>query len=130
MCHCPHSLDASSFQDPPHSLFLFLTPLPLVSPWPFFFRILVTYFCISCSFPFPDPVLLPRIVLGPSPIGIASACFWSYPSTRKQSTLHIIEGGMGGKPTGFMFCLLWGLFLQFLTIFHPLYICHFILSGF
>ena len=51
---------------------------------------------------------LSRLVLGPSPIGRVSACFWSYPSTRKQSTLHIIEAGMGGKPTGFMFCLLLG----------------------
>ena len=114
MCHCPSSLDASSFQDPPHSLFLFLTLLTLVSPWPFL-KILVTHFCISCSFSFfwPSPfpsVLLSRLVLGPSPIGIVSACFWSYTSTRKQSTLYIIEVGMGGKPPGFIFCLLWGVF--------------------
>ena len=74
-------------------------------------RIFLYFMIILFSRPHPCPsILLSRLVLGPSPIGIVSACFWSYLSTRKQSILHIIEGGMGGKPTGVMFCLLWGFF--------------------
>ena len=52
---------------------------------------------------------------------------YHYPGTRKQSTLHNIEGGMGRKPTRFMFCLLWGLFFSNPpSSFHLLYIFHFI----
>ena len=60
----------------------------------------------------------------------SSACFWSYPSTKKQSTLQIIEGEMRGKPTGVYVLFTLGLFLQSLIIFQSLYICHFISSGF
>ena len=87
MCHCPHHLDVGSPQDPPHTQFPFLTLLPIVSPGPF---LRIAYFCIPCSFPFPGRppfpfVLLSRVVLGPSPIGIVSACFWDL--SRYQKTV-------------------------------------------
>ena len=76
----PHHLDVSSTEDTPHSQFLFLTLLPLVSPAPFL-RILVAYFCISCSSPFPtDPLfclfLLSRLVIGLSPYRDSFGLFW------------------------------------------------------
>ena len=118
----------------PFPVFFFVSPLPLVSPWPFM-RILVTFSVFHVHSPLqagPLPACSFILIsfLGSSPIGRVSACFWSYPSTRKQSTLHIIEGGMGGKPTGFIFCLLWGFFLQYLITFYLLYVRHSIASGF
>ena len=135
MCHCPHHLDVSFTQDPPHSHSLFLTLLPLVSPAPFL-RILVAYLCISCSSPFLTDPPFPFLSFIPFshrffPYRESFGLFFGpYPGTRKQSTLHSIEGGMGGKPTGFMFCLPWGFFSPIPHIFNLLYISHFILSNF
>ena len=51
--------------------------------------------------------------IAPPPIGESFGLFLGPAQIpEKQSTLQNIEGGMGGKPTGFMFCLLWGFFLQ------------------
>ena len=94
MCHCPHSLDASSFQYPLHSLFPSFTTSESLAFLEDLGHIFLHFMFILFSWPHPFPfVFLSRLVLGPSPIGIVSACFWSYPSTRKQSTLQIIEGG-------------------------------------
>ena len=83
--------------------------------------IFLYFMFIPLSCPHFPPVLLLRLVLGPSPIGIASACFWSYLSTKKQSTLHIIEvGGWEGNKSGLCFVYL-NFFLQSLIIFHSLY---------
>ena len=105
MCHCPHSLDARSFQDHPLSLFPPTTTCESLAFLEDLGHIFLYFMIILFSWPhfFPS-VLLSRLVLGPSPIGIVSACFWSYPSTRKQSTLHIIEkGGWEGNQPGLCF---------------------------
>ena len=133
MCHCLHRLDARSFQHPPHSLFFFLLPSPLVSPWSFL-RIVVTYlsfhvYSLFLAALFPVIFFLSRLIFRFFPYRDSSACFWSYLSTKKQSTLHIIEVGMGGKPIGVHVLFTFGLFLQSLIIFHLLNICHFISSG-
>ena len=112
----------------------FFTLLPLVRPGPFF-RILVAYFCISSSSHFPDQppfpfVLLSRVVLGPSLMGIVSACSWALSRYQKTVDSQQHRRGDGKKPTGLMFCLLWGFFSNPSSSFHSLYICHFISSGF
>ena len=92
----------------PSRSFLFLTLLPLVSPGPFL-RILVAYFCIPCSFPFPDRpffpfVLLSRVVLGPSPLGIVSACFLAL--SRYQKTVDSPQHRSGdGRETNRIYVL-------------------------
>ena len=110
MCHGPQSLDVSSFQDPPHSLFLFSHPFTTCESLTFLEDLghIFLYFMfipVSCPPPFPACSLTPislRPFLYRDSFGVF---FWSYLSTRKQSTLHIIEVGMGGKPIGFMFCV-------------------------
>ena len=108
VCHCPHHLHVSSTQDTPHSQFLFLTLLPLVSPGPFLL-ILVAYFCISCSSPFlTDPLfrwfLLSRLVIGLSPIGIVSACFGAL--SRYQKTVNSPQHRRGdGRETNRVYVL-------------------------
>ena len=120
-------------QDPPHSQFLFLTLLPLLSPRPLL-RILVTYFCVSFSSSFlMDPLFrlffLSHLVLGLSPLGIVSVCFWAL--SRYQKTVNSPQHRRGdGRETNRVYVLFTlGLFLQSL-IFHSLYISHFILSNF
>ena len=79
-----------------------------MSPGPFL-RILVAYFCIPCSFPFPDRppfpfVLLSRVVLGPSPIGIVSVCFWAL--SRYQKTVDSPQHRRGdGRETNRVYVL-------------------------
>ena len=70
-----------------------------------FLRILVDYFCIPCSFPFPDRppfpfVILSRVVLGPSSIGMVSACFWALSRYQKtvDSPQHRSGGWEGNQP--------------------------------
>ena len=59
--------------------------------------------------PFPF-VLLSRLVLEFSPIGIVSACFWALSRYQKTVNSPQHRRGMGGKPTGFMSCLPKGFF--------------------
>ena len=94
--------------------FFFLTLLPLLSPGRFL-RILAAYFYIPCSYPFPDRppfpfVLLSRVALGPSPIGIVSACFWALSGYQKTVDSPQHRSGDGKETNRVMFCLLWGLF--------------------
>ena len=109
MCHCPHHLDVSFPQDPPHSQFLFFLPFyHFLSPGPPL-RILITHFCFPCSFPFPDRrpfpfVILSRLTLGLPPIGKASACFWVLP--RYQKTVDSPEHRRGdGRETNRVYVL-------------------------
>ena len=99
----------------------------LVSPGPFL-RILVAYFCISCSSPFlTDPLfrlfLLSRLVIGLSPIGRFSTCFGAL--SRYQKTVSSPQHRSGdGRETNRIYVLVTlGLFffLQSLIIFHLLY---------
>ena len=114
MCHWPHSLDVSSFQDPPHSQFLFLLHYHLWVPDLFWgSRSHISVFHVHFLF-LTDPF---------SVCSFISISFRSCPYRDSfdlflgliQLTLHIIEGGLGGKATGFMFCLLCGFFFQSLT---------------
>ena len=113
MCHCPHHLDVSFPQDPPHSQFLFFLPfyhfLKKRKSRPPFEDLGHTFLFsmfISLSWPTPFSVcyfILINLRIAP-PLGKASAWFWVLP--RYQKTVDSPEHRRGdGRETNRVYVL-------------------------